>query len=518
MNIAEILRRSSSAYHDQPAVRCGNRSTSFYDLYQRVAAIAYYLRHQIGLSSNDRVVIAMDNRAEYIETLFAVWQAGLVAVPVNAKLHISEFEYIIKDSQAALCFTNNKLNQQFAEHRQSLPDSLTIVNVETQQYQDLFQGKQLALEPKQDDDLAWLFYTSGTTGRPKGAMQSHKNLYGIIRGFLGQVKAVDCNDAIYHGAPMSHGSGYYILPFIAKGGTQLIPESGGFEASELINLLRQHRNVSFFAAPTMVKMLIESPGVSAQNFNHLDTIIYGGGPMYQTILEQAHQLMGNKLVQIYGQGECPMNITVLDRYQHQTFVSRNQQQRLSSVGLPYLGMQIKVLDTLGNTLKNGVSGEINVRGETVMLGYWGKPEATNDCLKDGWLATGDIGYIDEQGYLYLTDRSKDVIISGGSNIYPREVEEILLKHPQVSEASVIGVADEQWGEAVIAYIAATVSSPDDNEANTLLSAHELEHYCLQHMARFKRPKQYYFIDELPKNSTGKILKTQLRELYNSTHG
>jgi long-chain acyl-CoA synthetase len=508
MNIAEILHRSSSAYRDRPAITIGNSSTSFYDLYQRVAAIAYYLRHQIGLSSNDRVVIAMDNRAEYIETLFAVWQAGLVAVPVNAKLHLSEFEYILKDSQAAVCFTNNKLYQQFIDHRQSLPDALTIVNVETQQYQDLFHGEQLALEPKEEDDLAWLFYTSGTTGRPKGAMQSHKNLYGIIRGFLGQVKAVDCKDTIYHGAPMSHGSGYYILPFIAKGGMQLIPESGGFNAPELIGLLQHHRNVSFFAAPTMVKMLIESPAVNDQSFKHLDTIIYGGGPMYQTILEQAHQLMGNKLIQIYGQGECPMNITVLDRYQHQTLVANNQQQRLSSVGLPYMGMQIKVLDKRGDKLESGKSGEINVRGETVMLGYWGKPEATDQCLKNGWLSTGDIGYIDEQGYLYLTDRSKDVIISGGSNIYPREVEEILLAHPKVSEASVIGVADEQWGESVIAYVAAT--------ENAQLTALELEQFCLKHMARFKRPKHYYFIDELPKNSTGKILKTQLRELYDST--
>ncbi len=504
MNIAEILRRSSAAYPDQPAIISGSNSASYSQLYQRVAAIAYYLRSQLGLSVGERVAIAMDNRVEYIETMFAVWHAGLVAVPINAKLHLSEFEYILKDSEAAVCFTNNKLYKAFTHSDSALADAvITLLNVETSDYCNLAQGEQLAMEPRLENDLAWLFYTSGTTGQPKGAMQSHNNLYGIIRGFLSQVKAVNCGDGIYHGAPMSHGGGYYILPFIAKGGSQLVPESGGFDVPELIDILKNNRNVSFFAAPTMVKRLIEYPEVEASDFDSLDTIIYGGGPMYQAILQHAHQLLGNKLVQIYGQGECPMNISVLDHYQHQALAGSQHQQRLSSVGLPYFGVQIKVVDEAGNALASGVPGEIIVYGETVMLGYWRKPEATEKSLKKGWLYTGDIGYLDEGGFLYLTDRSKDVIISGGSNIYPREVEEVLLKHPQVSEASVIGVADDDWGEIIVAYVASIAGSQLNSEV--------LEQYCLQNMARFKRPKQYHFIDELPKNSTGKILKTQLRQ-------
>ncbi len=510
MNIAEILRRSSAAYPDQPAIVSGNSSTSYSQLYRRVAAMAHYMRYQLGLSAGERVAIAMENRAEYIEIMFAVWHAGLVAVPINAKLHLSEFDYILQDSEAAVCFTNQQLYKAFTHADCALVDSkITIIDVEARDYSDLVKSEQLALQPRLANDLAWLFYTSGTTGRPKGAMQSHQNLYGIIRGFLSQVKAVDCGDCIYHGAPMSHGGGYYILPYIAKGGTQLVPASGGFNVPELVDILQRHTNVSFFAAPTMVKRLIEYPGIETANFDHLATIIYGGGPMYQAILQHAHRLLGNKLVQIYGQGECPMNISVLDQHQHQTLLNDQHQQRLASVGLPYLGMQIQVVDASGNALAHGEPGEIIVSGETVMLGYWRKPEATQQSLKNGWLYTGDIGYLDEEGFLYLTDRSKDVIISGGSNIYPREVEEVLLRHPQVSEASVIGVADDEWGEIIVAYISPL------GEAS--LSSEHLDQYCLKNMARFKRPKKYCFIDELPKNSTGKILKTQLRQHFQQTN-
>lgn len=506
MNIAEILHRASAAYANQPAVIQGQHSPiSYLQLYKRVAAIAFYLRHQLNLATGERVAIAMDNRVEYIEVMFAAWHAGLVAVPINAKLHLSEFEFIIEDSQAAVCFTNNKLYRQFTDQASTLSSSATkIIDVTTNHYQQLTQGEQLDLEPREDSDLAWLFYTSGTTGRPKGAMQSHKNLYSLISGFLSHIKSVTCSDSIYHGAPMSHGSGYYILPFIAKGGTQLIPKSGGFDVPELIELLKHHSQVSFFAAPTMVKRLIEHPHLVPANFKGLDTIIYGGGPMYQTILQDAHQLLGHKLVQIYGQGECPMTISVLDHYQHKTLASAKDQQRLSSVGLPYLAMHIKVVDSAAQPCKAGESGEILVKGDAVMLGYWRNPAASEQSLKDGWLYTGDIGYLDNEGFLYLTDRSKDIIISGGSNIYPREVEEVLLKHPAVHEASVIGAKDNEWGEIVVAYIAA---KPD-----TQLSSAELDAFCLRNMARFKRPKQFHFIDQLPKNSTGKILKTTLRKL------
>ncbi|MDI3326562.1 AMP-binding protein [Pontibacterium granulatum] len=509
MNIAEILRRADAAYTDQPAIVLGTQPYLTYrQLYRRVAVLAHHLREQFSLQPGDRVALVMENRPEYVEAMFAAWHAGLVVVPMNAKLHPSEFHYILQNSDAALCFTSNKLHQQLLDSAGTAKRT-QLINVDSKQYLSLSEGEPLALEPKDSDDLAWLFYTSGTTGRPKGAMQSHRNLHAMLNGFLSQIKSVACGDAVYHGAPMSHGGGYYILPFIAKGGIQLIPPSGGFDVPELLSMLREQRSVSFFAAPTMVKRLVEYPDAQPADFENLDTIIYGGAPMYQTDLQRAHQVLGNKLVQIYGQGECPMNITVLDRYQHAESLNGLQLQRLASVGLPHFGIELKIVTADNAVADTGIAGEICVHGDAVMLGYWHNDQATSETLRDGWLYTGDIGYLDEQGFLYLTDRSKDVIISGGSNIYPREVEEVLLQHPDVREVSVIGIPDAEWGELVVAYVSPTPGTELNND--------RLEQYCLEKMARFKRPKLYRFLDKLPKNSTGKILKTALRQHFDCTN-
>lgn len=506
MNIAEILCRASAAYVNQPAIVLGSQPyLSYQQLNQRVAVMARQLREKFGLQPGERVAIVMENRPEYVETMFAAWYAGLVVVPMNAKLHSTEFRYILKDSKATLCFTSKKLLCQLMGDSTEEFKNTTILNVDSEQYLTLSKGVPLQLEPKEADDLAWLFYTSGTTGRPKGAMQSHRNLYSMLNGFLTQVKSVTCGEAVYHGAPMSHGGGYYMLPYIAKGGIQLIPPSGGFDVSELLSMLPKQRSVSFFAAPTMVKRLIEYPNADQADFNSLDTIIYGGGPMYQADLLRAQQLLGNKLVQIYGQGECPMNITVLDRYQHSALTKEQDKRRLTSVGLPHFEIEIKIIAEDNSVASAGKAGEICVRGDSVMLGYWCNEQATKDALQDGWLYTGDIGYLDEQGFLYLTDRSKDVIISGGTNIYPREVEEILLQHQDICEVSVIGVPDADWGEVVVAYVTPRKGSELNSEV--------LEQYCLEKMARFKRPKEYRFLDTLPKNSTGKILKTSLRQHF-----
>lgn len=506
MNIAEIVGRSKSAYAEEPAIVFNHQVYFTYEqLYRRVSTLAFHFRKQMGLQPGERIALVMENRPEYVEIMFAAWHAGLVAVPMNAKLHVSEILYILQNSDAGLCLTSDKLfSQLMPPLTEQMPSRVSVINVDDAHYRNLDGENELPIEPRDPDDLAWLFYTSGTTGKPKGAMQSHKNLYTMVNGFLTQVKPVVCGDAVYHGAPMSHGGGYYMLPFIANGGFQLIPESGGFNVPELVDLLRKHDRVSFFAAPTMVKRLIEDPLVDSAAVAGLDTIIYGGGPMYQAVLQQAHEVLGNKLVQIYGQGECPMHITVLNHYHHGASAHPRYKQRLLSVGLPHLGTELKIIDQHGRPVAPNVSGEITVRSDAVMLGYWRNESATVKAIQDNWLSTGDIGCLDNDGFLYLTDRSKDVIISGGTNIYPREVEEILLEHPHVSEVSVIGLPDLDWGEIVVACVAA--------KPNLELDRKELEEYCLSKMARFKRPKAYRFLNELPKNSTGKVLKTELREL------
>ena len=344
------------------------------------------------------------------------------------------------------------------------------------------------------DDLAWLFYTSGTTGQPKGAMLSHGNLKQMLLGFFVDVEKLDSTDTMLHLAPMSHGSGLYNLAALHSGANQVVPASGHFEPAEIFELIEHYPGSFFFAAPTMVKRLVEAPDAARANTANLKSIVYGGGPMYVADLHAAMDLLGNKLAQIYGQGECPMTITVLSKDMHRDATDH----RLGSVGVPQAVVDVRVVDELGADLPPGGVGEICVRGAVVMQGYWNRPDATAVAIRDGWLHTGDIGVFDNDGFLTLKDRIKDVIISGGSNIYPREVEEVLLTHEGVLEVAVIGHPHPEWGEEVIAFVVRKEGS-DASEA-------QMDRLCLDNIARFKRPKRYIFVDALPKNNYGKILK------------
>jgi long-chain acyl-CoA synthetase len=285
----------------------------------------------------------------------------------------------------------------------------------------------------------------------------------------------------------------------------VIPESGGFDAQELFDLGAHWQGIAMFAAPTMLKRLVEAP--SDDLLPGLKTIIYGGGPMYVADIEAALARFGPRFVQIYGQGESPMTITVSDKDIHRDAKHPRHALRLASVGRPFQGLQVQVLDEHDQPVPVGEIGEVCVRGEVVMQGYWQNPSASAQALRQGWLHTGDMGCLDEEGFLTLKDRSKDLIISGGSNIYPREVEEVLLLHPSVSEVSVVGRTHPEWGEEVVAFVVLRPPARVD-EGHTL---HELDAHCLSHMARFKRPKQYRVVDQLPKNETGKVLKTELRQ-------
>lgn len=316
MNIANILLESAARYGDRPALSDAQGTTvCFSEFHDRVRRLAGWFQSEMGLQPGDRVAIFMENRMAYPEIMLATWYAGLVVVPVNAKLHAREFLHIAKGSGTAVAIVSNKTLPALDDSEDEPP--CRFVNVDGSEYQQCFGAEPADLVERDDNDLAWLFYTSGTTGKPKGAMQSHKNLYAMLNGFQNQVKPVEPGQAVYHGAPMSHGSGYYILPFMAHGGCQIIPPSGGFDVAELCHILASYPSVSFFAAPTMVKRLLDRKDLLNESvIAGLDCIIYGGGPMYLSDLERAHEVLGYKLVQIYGQGECPMTITVLDAAQH----------------------------------------------------------------------------------------------------------------------------------------------------------------------------------------------------------
>ena len=351
--------------------------------------------------------------------------------------------------------------------------------------------------PCAPDDLAWLFYTSGTTGRPKGAMLTHDDLMAASLAYGSEVDPVTPGDAILHAAPMSHGSGVYIMQHVARLGVQVIPESGGFEPEEIAALFNAWPRLSMFAAPTMIKRMVACP--ADLNAGNIRTLIWGGAPMYVEDALAALDRFGPRLAQIYGQGEAPMTITTLSKQDIADRAHPRWRERLGSAGKPYACVEVMVADAQDKPVAPGEAGEILCRG-VIMSGYWQNPEATKAALRNGWLHTGDVGVFDAEGYLHLKDRSKDMIISGGSNIYPREVEEVLLMNDKVREVSVIGRPDREWGEVVVAYVV--------GEAK----AGELDALCLSHIARFKRPKDYVFVDALPKNNYGKILKTELRAL------
>jgi long-chain acyl-CoA synthetase len=444
----------------------------------------------------------MGNLPDYVELLLAGWYAGLTMVPVNAKLHPRELAYILGHSGARVCFASADLIGAVGPLADELAD-LRVIEVGGREHQALRRGDPAALTATAADAVAWLFYTSGTTGRPKGAMLSHRNLLAMTLSYFADVDRIAPGDAIVHAAPMSHGSGCYIMPHAAQAACQVVPASGGFDPAEIFALLARRRGVTMFAAPTMVRRLAAHPAAGGSDHPGLKTIVYGGGPMYQADLERAHEVFGHRLAQIYGQGESPMCITALDKARHAEVAHPRHRARLASVGSAQLVVEVIVADGEDRPLPPGAPGEVLVRGDSVMLGYWQDAEASARTLRGGWLHTGDIGVLDEDGFLTLRDRAKDLIISGGANIYPREVEETLLQHPAVAEVAVVGAPDADWGETVVAFV---VLAPGRAAA-----AGELDAHCLARIARFKRPKDYRFVAGLPKNNYGKVLKTELRQ-------
>jgi len=498
-NIAAGLRQAGETHANRPAVAIGRTTLQSYArLAERAARLASGLI-KLGLHAGDRVAIASKNRPEYVEALYGIWWAGLAAVPANAKLHGAEFGYILEASETRICLAGPELADAISEHR---PDNLDqIIVIGSVDFDALFDTDPAPLTDVERDDLAWLFFTSGTTGRPKGAMLTHGNLGAMAAMHQAHVDPATTADCILHAAPLSHGSGIYMIPHVNQAACNVLPASGSFDPVEIFDLAEAWGGASLFAAPTMVKRMTDCPDETPPR--GFRGIIYGGGPMYVEDARAALGRFGACLVEIYGQGESPMTITVCDRETIADTSDPRWLDKLASVGTAFPELDVMIADADDNPMAVGEGGEILVRGATVMNGYWRNPEATAETLRGGWLHTGDMGSLDADGYLTLMDRAKDLVISGGSNIYPREIEEVLLQHPDVTEVSVIGRPDPEWGEVPVAYVVGAATEV------------ELDALCLNNIARFKRPKAYVYVDELPKNNYGKILKTELRDRDNA---
>jgi long-chain acyl-CoA synthetase len=509
VNIANLLARAARTYPDNPAVSRGPSVWANYAwLMQTVSTMAAAFRDVLGLVPGDRVALAMTNCPQYLEVRYAAWCAGLITVPVNAKLHPSEFAYLLADSGARACFATPDLMAAVAPLSDELPDLDRVIEIDSPEYKALRKGtRQMDIYPSTPDDVAWLFYTSGTTGRPKGVMISHRNLMCASQSYFTDVDQIQQSDCIVHAAPMSHGSGIYDCPHVLKAANQVMPESGHFDPDEVFSLWSRWGGVSMFLAPTMVKRLVAHARDHAPDLRGLKTIVYGGGPMYVADIRDALRVMGPKFVQIYGMGEVPMTITALSREQIIDSGHPRYLERLASVGIAQSPVEVVVADGEDRPLPAGEVGEILVRGDVVARGYWNNPQASEELMRNGWSHTGDVGSFDDDGFLTLRDRTKDLIISGGSNIYPREVEEVLLHHPAVAEVSVVGRRESEWGEEVVAFVVL--------RSRFRVTEKALDAFCLERIARFKRPRHYRFVDSLPKNNYGKILKTELRDMLDA---
>jgi acyl-CoA synthetase (AMP-forming)/AMP-acid ligase II len=444
----------------------------------------------------------MGNRPEYLEAQFAIWHAGLVAVPVNARLHRDEIAYILDHSGTSVVVTD----EDHVEDIESLVDTVetlvTVVTAPSERWERLTGSSPAPMADLQAQDPAWIFYTSGTTGRPKGCIWGHRELRQLVQvdAWLVDLQAPD---RILIVMPMFHVGGLVLsLSQHVRGGTAHLYRQ--FEPEDIIRGIERDKLTVLLLAPTMVQMLLDHPAIAGADLSSVRTILYSAAPMPSPVLRRAIEVFdGCGFVNLFGQTEICM--FCLSPLQHKPNGSEAERRQLTSVGQPYPNLEARILDDDDNDCPVGVPGEIVARSGAMFRGYWNNSVATVQTLRNGWVHTGDMGRIDEDGFLYLVDRKKDMIISGGENIYSREVEETLLQHSAISEAAVIGVPDPVWGENVCAVLVLKTGASAAEQ--------DIIRHCQSLMASYKKPKIIHFVSELPKLVTGKINKMELRNRY-----
>ncbi len=516
MNVAALLANTARSFPERVAWIWDGRTRTYGESDRRADALAHVLTGR-GIGRGDRVAILMDNRPEIVETMFGCWKAGTVVVPLNARFTAGEIIYHVNDSGARVVVADRALAALLGSLRDRLPTVELVVEVSdlpeapgTTEDVMSWAGLQAAHDgtrfPEVDvdrDDLAWLAYTSGTTGRPKGAMLTHGVLVFEVLGMLADFFPLGVHDVGMHAAPLTHGSGHVALVFVAAGCGQVLMPTAGFDAGVFLELVERHRVAALFLVPTIIKVVVEHPDAARRDLSSLRWVFYGGSPMYVEDIRRAHSVLGRIFNQGFGQTESPMTGTILRAAEHDP--DGPLAGRLASCGRARTGVQVRILGPGDEVVPDGEIGEICIRGASVMVGYWQRPDETAETLRGGWLHTGDLGRMDTDGYVYILDRSKDMVISGGLNVYPREVEEVLLTHPDVREACVFGVPDPTWGEAVTVHVVV--------RDGATLSVADLLGFARQQLAGYKLPKSVHVVDALAKTAYGKVDKKAIRAPY-----
>ncbi|HEY0181976.1 MAG TPA: acyl-CoA synthetase [Rhodopila sp.] len=505
-NLASLLIQTTRRFPDRKAIVWRDTTWTWERVRDRVQAAAGALAAR-GVRHGDRVLLHARNSNAVLESMFATWMIGAVWVPTNFRLTPPEVAYLAQSSGAAVHIFDSAFPDHAALARAENPACRLEVSIGGDGADDWEAlaafGDPLTRPADVDrDHPAWFFYTSGTTGRPKAGVLTHGQMdYIVCNHLCDLMPATTEQDASLVVAPLSHGAGVHALPQVARGAATILLSGERLDCEEAWRLVEQHRVTNMFTVPTILTMLTRHDAVDRYDHSSLRYVIYAGAPMYRADQVHALRKLGKVLVQYFGMGEVTGNITVLPPALHS---ENDAETPVGSCGFPRTGMDVAILDNSGQPVEAGVTGEICVRGPGVFAGYHDNPEATAKATAHGWFHTGDLGHMDARGFVYITGRASDMYISGGSNVYPREIEEALLLHPAVAEACVVGLPHEKWGESGVAVLVL--------EQGASTSPGELLTHLDGKLAKYKWPQTFVFWPELPKSGYGKVTKRDVIQL------
>jgi len=509
MIFGDLITRNARRYPEKEGIICEEKRFTWHQVNQRVNKLVHALR-RLGISKGDRVAILSGNCHQYWECYCAGGKSGIILVPLNYRLVGRELLYILNNAEAAMII----MGPEYIDTIRFILGDLSCIRHlisfgdaqgDILSYEGLIQ-KELGDEPESDvdeHDLFLIMYTSGTTGLPKGVMITHKN---VLTDALDDMYAYSMKkeDALLATPPLYHAAGTAISYSAMYVGAKIVIMKR-WDADHALELIDQEGITTSWWNAAMLSDLLKSPLLHDKDHSSLRSVMYAGSPMPVELLKQAFPIFGKVFWGLYGLTENTSSATCLPIEEHFTEGPDNKVRRLFSVGKELISLHVRVVNERMEDIKPGEVGEIVVKGDTVMKGYWKNPEATQETIKDGWLFTGDLARVDEDGYIYIVDRKKDMIISGGENIYSKEVEDVINSHQAILESSVIGVEDAKWGESVKAIVVL--------KSNEKLTAEELIDYCKRNMASYKKPKFVEFVDSLPRNPSGKVIKAELRKKY-----